>query len=130
MATLPSPGEGERYDEVTPETKPVRFLEPTFGRAARVWWAWVWRLIVFGGAAGLFGSLVLSISGIPQHISQSAAQALGAGIGVVLAIPIGIWVFQMILEKNFREFRVRLVPNAPRRAPAQSEESSRSTSGI
>jgi hypothetical protein len=131
MATLPSPGESERYAEASPETKPIPFLQPTFGRAARIWWAWVWRSVVFGGAAGLFGSLVLSISGIPEHVSQSAAQALGAGVGVLLAIPIGIWVFQMILEKDFREFRLRLVGNTPRRGPAaQSEDSSRGASGI
>lgn len=131
MATLPSSGESQRYDEVPAEVKPLRFLQPTFGRAARIWWAWVWRSIVFGGAAGLFGSLILSVSGIPEHISQSAAQLLGAGIGVALAVPVGIWVFQMILEKDFREFRVRLVSNAPRPAPsAPHDESTRGAAGV
>jgi hypothetical protein len=131
MATLPSSGESDRYDEVSAEAKPLRYLQPTFGRAAKIWWAWVWRSIVFGGAAGLFGSFVLSISGIPEHISQNAAQALGAGVGVALAVPIGIWVFQMILEKDFREFRVRLVPNAPRPAPSAShDESTRGAAGV
>ena len=121
MATLPSPGETQRYDEASPETKP-RFLEPTFGRAARIWWAWLWRSILFGGAAGLFGSLVLSISGIAERISQNAAQALSMGVGVALAIPVGIWVFQMILEKNFGEFQLRLVPKSPARSQASPEE--------
>jgi hypothetical protein len=131
MATLPSSGESERHDEVSAEAKPLRFLQPTFGRAAKIWWAWVWRSIVFGGAAGLFGSLILSISGISAHISQNAAQALGAGVGVALAVPVGIWVFQMILEKDFREFRVRLVSNAPRPAPsAPRDESTRGAAGV
>jgi hypothetical protein len=38
---------------------------------------------------------------------------MGVAIGVALAIPVGIWVFQMVLEKNFAEFRIRLVPKAP-----------------
>src|SRR6266571_222079 len=50
------------------------FLQPTFKRAARIWWAWVWRSLVFGGAAGLFGSLVLNLSGILNRISEKAAQ--------------------------------------------------------
>jgi hypothetical protein len=113
MATVPSSGESQRYDELSPGAKPARYLEPTFQRAARIWWSWVWRSIVFGGAAGLFGSLVLSISGILGRISQTSAQVVGAVIGIGLAVPVGIWVFQMILEKDFGEFRIRLVPKAP-----------------
>jgi hypothetical protein len=89
------------------------FLDPTFKRAARIWWAWIWRSVVFGGAAGLFGSLVLNLSGILEHISERAAQFLGAAIGVALAVPVGIWVFQMVLEKDFGEFRIRLMPRVP-----------------
>jgi len=89
------------------------FLEPTFKRSARIWWAWVWRSAVFGGAAGLFGSLVLGLSGILDRVSEKTGQYLGIGMGIALAIPVGIWVFQMVLEKNFAEFRICLVPKAP-----------------
>jgi hypothetical protein len=89
------------------------FLDPTFKRTARIWWAWVWRSALFGGAAGLFGSVVLSLSGILEHISEKSAQYLGLAVGVALAVPVGIWVFQIILEKDFGEFRIRLVPKAP-----------------
>jgi hypothetical protein len=88
------------------------FLEPTFKRSARIWWAWVWRSAVFGGAAGLFGSLILGLSGILARVSEKTGQYLGVAIGVALAIPVGIWVFQMVLEKEFGEFRIRLVPKA------------------
>ena len=97
----------------------TRFLDPTFKRTARVWWAWVWRSAIFGGAAGLFGSFVLSLSGILERISEKAGQYLGLAVGLALAVPIGVWVFQIILEKDFGEFRVRLVPKAPP-APAPS----------
>ncbi len=98
------------------------FLEPTFTRSARIWWAWVWRSVVFGGAAGLFGSLVLSLSGILDRVSEKAGQYLGVAIGVALAIPVGIWVFQMVLEKEFREFRIRLMPKAPIAPIVSSDE--------
>lgn len=93
--------------------KDAAFLEPTFKRAARIWWAWVWRSVVFGGAAGLFVSAVLSLSGILEHISERAGQVVSMLAGLALAVPIGIWVFQMVLEKNFGEFRLRLVPKPP-----------------
>lgn len=125
MATLPPWGEGRSplRDELSSATTSGGFLEPTFGRAARIWWAWVWRSVVFGGAAGLFGSVVLSLSGILEHISEKAGQILGAAVGIALAIPVGIWVFQMILERNFGEFRVRLVPKA---SPPPIDESGQS----
>jgi hypothetical protein len=89
------------------------FLEPTFKRTARIWWAWVWRSALFGGAAGLFGSVVLSVSGILEHISENAGKYLGLAVGLALAVPVGIWVFQIILEKDFGEFRIRLAPKSP-----------------
>ena len=104
--------------------KEAGFLEPTFKRAARIWWAWAWRSLVFGGAAGLFASATLSLSGILEHISDRAGQVVSMAFGLALAVPIGIWVFQMILEKNFGEFRMRLVPKAPPAPPPPIDESS------
>ena len=98
------------------------YLQPTFQRAARIWWAWLWRSVLFGGAAGLFGSLILSLSGVLERISQNAAQVVGLALGGALAVPVGIWVFQMVLEKDFGEFQIRLVPKKPAVA---ADESSR-----
>jgi hypothetical protein len=98
------------------------FLDPTFKRSARIWWAWVWRSVIFGGAAGLFGSLVLSLSGILDRVSVKTGNYLGVAIGIALAIPVGIWVFQMVLEKEFGEFRIRLVPKAPIAPIVSSDE--------
>lgn len=98
------------------------FLEPTFKRTARIWWAWVWRSVIFGGAAGLFGSVVISLSGVLNRISEKAGQYLGLAVGVAVAVPVGIWVFQMILEKDFGEFRIRLVPKAPAAPPLPTDE--------
>ena len=100
------------------------FLAPTFKRAAIIWWAWVWRSAVFGGAAGLFGSLVINLSGILNRISEKAGQYLGLGVGIALAVPVGIWVFQMILEKDFGEFRLRIVPKPPAVPPSAMDETS------
>ena len=93
------------------------YLPPTFRRSARIWWAWLWRSVVFGGAAGVFGSFVLSLSGVLERVSQKTGNYLGMGMGLVLAVPIGIWVFQIVLEKNFGEFQIRLVPKRPPQAP-------------
>ena len=127
MGTRPSWGAGHSPggNDVSEPTESGGFLQPTFARAARIWWAWVWRSVVFGGAAGLFGSVVLSLSGVLEHISDKAGQVLGAAMGIALAVPVGIWVFQMILEKDFGEFRIRLVPKPPASAsPSPIDKSS------
>ena len=108
---------------VTAVNSGVGFLEPTFKRAARIWWAWCWRSLVFGLAAGVFGSLVLSISGVLNHISEKAGQFLGLGLGALVAVPVGIWVFQMVLEKDFGDFRLRLLPKQPGEpSPSREQE--------
>src|ERR1700730_9751415 len=94
-------------------------LQPTFKRAARIWWSWVWRSVVFGTAAGMFGSVVLSLSGILNRVSVKTGQYLGVALGIALAVPVGVWVFQMILEKDFGEFRIRLMPKAPPSSPEE-----------
>jgi hypothetical protein len=48
-----------------------------------------------------------------EHISENAGKYLGLAVGLALAVPVGIWVFQIILEKDFGEFRIRLVPKSP-----------------
>jgi hypothetical protein len=127
MGTGPSWGTGRSPggNQISQPTETGGLLQPTFARAARIWWAWVWRSVVFGGAAGLFGSVVLSLSGVLEHISDKAGQVLGAAIGIALAVPVGIWVFQMILEKDFGEFRIRLVRRLPpSSSPLPMDESS------
>ena len=98
--------------------KEAGFLEPTFQRAARIWWAWVWRSLVFGGAAGLFASATLSVSGILEHVSEQGGAGGEHGVrpraGSAhrnLGVPVDP-------GKNFGEFRLRLVPKAATAPPA------------
>jgi hypothetical protein len=57
-----------------------------------------------------------------NRISEKAGQYLGLAVGIALAVPVGIWVFQMILEKDFGEFRMRLVPRTPAVPPSSMDE--------
>jgi hypothetical protein len=44
------------------------------------------------------------------------------GMAVIVSVPLGIWAFQMVLEKNFREFTIRLVPRIQEGAALKSGE--------
>ena len=96
----------------TSATPSVAPLAPTFKRAARIWWAWIWRSVLLGLGGSIFISLVVGISGILNRTSDEVARAIAMVLAVLVSVPLGIWAFQMILEKDFREFTIRLVPRA------------------
>ena len=87
-------------------------LPPTFKRAAVIWWAWLWRSLLLGLGGSMFISLIANISGILNRVSEDAARIIAMGLAVLVSIPLGIWAFQMVLEKSFREFTIHLVPKA------------------
>ena len=70
-------------------------LEVTRGRAARIWWAFMWRGLIAVICAGVVGGIV------------------GAAIGFLSWLV----VIRMILNRNYGEFRLALVLNSPVTAP-------------
>lgn len=101
----------------------VTFLPPTFRRTASIWWACCWRSLLLGIGASMFVGLILAIAlnGASETVVRYASMVLGVAAG----IPMGIWAFQMVLEKKFREFTIRLVRNVPPQLemPAPREDS-------
>jgi hypothetical protein len=93
------------------------FLEPTFKRAAVIWWAFFWRAMLLAMAAGfLIGfaeGIVLSAAGA----SSGTLQFLPMLSGGIVGVPVGIYVLQVILRKNFKEFTICLVPTKVRLTP-------------
>lgn len=86
-------------------------IEVTFGRAAQVWWAWLWRSMGFVLVFSFISGLVIGFAGhlvglTPQQI-MSISMILGASIGVVVSI----WTMSKILKKNFGSFRIVLIQN-------------------
>jgi hypothetical protein len=86
-------------------------IEITWAHTLKIWWAFVWRLTVFGalagGVAGFILGIILAASGMMKHI-----EVYGQLLGMLVSIPIGIWAMNIILTKQFRDFRVALVPSA------------------
>jgi len=89
-------------------------LEVTWGRATRVWWAYLWRnlIAIMGGTllGAILGALlgfVLGAAGVPSDAARRATLAIGAMLGLLTSIvPI-----RLILGKNFGEFRLLLLSN-------------------
>jgi len=94
----------------TPLAPSINFLEPTVGLAARVWWALMWRGILFGVGAGFVIGFVEGFIGAMAGASAIAIRNLALVSGVVVGVPVGIYVVMLVLRKNFRQFTIRLVP--------------------
>lgn len=70
--------------------EPSRFLEPTYRRAAVVWWAMMWRVLLIGVAIGFVS---LPVSGfVLITIRDSTVLLLAVVGGLILAAPVGIYV--------------------------------------
>lgn len=83
--------------------------EVTLGRVLKIWWFLIWRTVLFSALAGfvlgfLLGIILLFV-GLPEQTKQIIAEAAG----LLISIPIGIWVLSQIFTKSFSDFRVVLV---------------------
>lgn len=83
-------------------------IEVTWGATLRVWWSYVWRVMLFGGILGFIlgfiGGVVVGVIGKPELGSR-----VGAVLGYIGSIPVSIWVLKKILNKKYKEFSVALI---------------------
>ena len=75
-------------------------VELNWARAIKVWWSLAWRGILFGSIAGFIAGFIVGYLGFGN---------LGALAGLVVGIPIGMWVVKLVLAKSFSDFRLALV---------------------
>lgn len=87
-------------------------LEVTWGRAARVWWAYFWRNLLAIVGAVVVGAILGGILGMvlgAMGLSPSTIKIVVAPISIILGFGISIIPVKMILGKDFGAFRLVLV---------------------
>ena len=86
--------------------------ELTWKRVASVWWLLAWRggvgAVAIGAACGFVSAIVLAIIGL-----RAAYPNAGAVLGAVGGFIWGFFVVRMALRKDYRDFRLALLPLAP-----------------
>lgn len=85
-------------------------LEVTWRRAAKIWWSITWRSFLFTALIALpIGVLVGVVCAVFQF--REGIVLIARLIGTIIGIPIAIWVTKMVMEKQFSDFQIFLVPS-------------------
>ncbi len=87
----------------------MKEIELTRGRAFKFWWSLAWRVFLFTGLAGLVLGFVIGTVDFFMDVDLATAKLLGGIAGIVVSIPINIWVVKWVLGKKFSDFRIALV---------------------
>lgn len=85
-------------------------LEVTWGRAVRVWWSLMWRALLFGGIGGGGVGFVIGFFMGAAGASLASITAVTAWAGLLVGIPVGMWVVRHVLRKTWSDFRIVLLP--------------------
>jgi ABC-type uncharacterized transport system permease subunit len=87
-------------------------LQVSWARIFSVWWLLVWRTalggLVLGFGVGFLIGLVGAFFGVPGE----ASTVLAGVLGWVVSLGWGVIVVRMSLKKQYREFRLAVVPRA------------------
>ena len=88
-------------------------LKPTWPRTISVWWLIIWRSILGAAILGSVAGLILGIVAAIVGASPTTIAAAGGFIGLPIGIVWMIVVVRMALRKNYRDFRLALIPRNP-----------------
>jgi hypothetical protein len=94
----------------------------TMGRVARVWFAYSWRTLIYGLIAAFVTSLPLgAIAGAFSRM-PAVAGSLRFLFGIAINGAVGLYViYNNIIDENFGDARVTLLPRGPEPAPPQPQ---------
>jgi purine-cytosine permease-like protein len=87
-------------------------LPPTLPRTLRIWWTYSWRTVIYRLVLGFVASLPLGILlGTIGSIFPRLAPAVGFLGSSVIEAAVGLFViYSNILDEDFADFRVNLIP--------------------
>jgi len=99
-------------------------LSLSFQRTLRVWWEFIWRNVVYSVILRIAGSIALSLTiGILATLGGPMRAIVPFVSQVLMDGAVGLFViYSGILDEEFADFRVTLVPRAPISIAAPSVE--------
>ena len=87
-------------------------LEVTWGRAVKVWWAYLWRNLLAIVAMGILGAALGFVIGLALGalgVSTGTIQVIAAVVGAVLGLALSVIPVTLSLGNDFGSVRLVLV---------------------
>ncbi|WP_162934947.1 hypothetical protein [Pseudomonas cavernae] len=84
-------------------------VEVTFGRAAQVWWAWLWRALLLSLLFSFIAGLIIGLAGQLAGISPRQIVPINMLLGAFIGVYVSIWILSKTLKKKFRSFRIAFI---------------------
>ena len=81
-------------------------IDPTWKIAVRVWWSWQWRTFLAGTLLSMFFNFWLGIF-LP---ATPASAWIRPAVSVVASSLVGLFFFKDVIDREFPDFRVCVVP--------------------
>ena len=94
----------------------------TWRHAIKIWWSLTWRIVLFGGLAGFALGLLFGLFGAVTGTADEVIHSWGQISGMLVSIPVAIWAVKSILNKDFKKYRIILVPSLESRLEAQIQD--------
>lgn len=84
-------------------------LEVTWGRAARIYWAFIWRGFLYMIPLFFFFIIVGIIMRIGGHTPLEGNRLITQVFAMLCGIPIGIYIVKQVLLEQMSNFRIALI---------------------
>jgi ABC-type dipeptide/oligopeptide/nickel transport system permease subunit len=84
-------------------------IEVTWGHALKVWWSFFWRAVIFCAVAGFVLGFIIGIIGGIAGADHQVITMLSGFAGVIISLPVAIWVVKIVLKKKYSNFRIALI---------------------
>lgn len=90
------------------ESRPQE-VKATWGRAYAIWWGLMWRM-----AVGLFIAMAIVVYVTETFLPfDRVLRELLQTWTLVVLLPLGVWALKRSMNRNFKDFRLALLPLEP-----------------
>jgi len=87
----------------------AKFASLTWTRVLKVWWALTWRMVLFCFAGGFIMGFIVGLLMVILKMDRQTTMVACQIAGMIISMPIGLYVTKIILQKEFSDFRIALI---------------------
>jgi len=84
-------------------------VDLTYGNTLRIWWAFMWRAVLFSTILGFVLGFIGAFTIGPFVEPETGRKIVAPILGYLGSIPVSIWVLNEILSKKYKTFSVALI---------------------